>query len=292
MGGARHQAAIATSAEAGAGLPQEQGERPETSRPFANGKYHQNIDIAVTVFRSECLDLERQIEAGDKPITIRRHGKAVAPLLRPAGAAGQEAPGAKNRVELPGVGPAHLDLRIKAGQPRGPGAFTSNRPATREAASAAAAALGDPRLTPEQIERVCQVNPEPVLELSADGILMAMTPTGGETGNCNGELIDQLRAFCRLHPVWRMFDSSTGFHLAEFSVLSPDGSLLREDSWLAPAVSPPCAANCPSPSQRRPPGLAAAAPGAGCDDLGGLSWHGGGRSLIRWVRAFAKPSQP
>jgi Uma2 family endonuclease len=40
----------------------------------------------------------------------------------------------------------------------------------------------DLRLTPEQLERVCQANPEAVLELAADGQLIAMTPTGGETG--------------------------------------------------------------------------------------------------------------
>jgi len=69
----------------------------------------------------------------------------------------------------------------------------------------------DLRLTPEQFERVCQANPEAVLELSADGTLIAMTPTGGETGSRNGEIVFQLRAFCRRHQDWRMFDSSTGF---------------------------------------------------------------------------------
>ncbi len=37
----------------------------------------------------------------------------------------------------------------------------------------------DLRLTPEQFERVCQANPDAVLELRADGQLLAMTPTGG-----------------------------------------------------------------------------------------------------------------
>ncbi|MEB3304964.1 MAG: hypothetical protein VKL58_01985 [Cyanobacteriota bacterium] len=34
----------------------------------------------------------------------------------------------------------------------------------------------DLRLTPEQFERVCQANPEAVLELAADGTLIARTP--------------------------------------------------------------------------------------------------------------------
>lgn len=44
------------------------------------------------------------------------------------------------------------------------------------------------RLTPEQFERLCQANPEAVLELAADGHLIAMTPTGGETSSRHGNL--------------------------------------------------------------------------------------------------------
>jgi Uma2 family endonuclease len=36
-------------------------------------------------------------------------------------------------------------------------------------------------LTPEQLERVCRANPEAVLELRADGQLLVLTPTGGDT---------------------------------------------------------------------------------------------------------------
>ncbi|WP_396122605.1 hypothetical protein [Cyanobium sp. CH-040] len=38
------------------------------------------------------------------------------------------------------------------------------------------------RLTPEQFAIVCEANPEAVLELAADGQLIRMTPTGGDTG--------------------------------------------------------------------------------------------------------------
>jgi hypothetical protein len=38
------------------------------------------------------------------------------------------------------------------------------------------------QLTPEQFPLVCEANPEAVLELAADGQLITMTPTGGETG--------------------------------------------------------------------------------------------------------------
>ena len=59
----------------------------------------------------------------------------------------------------------------------------------------------DLRLTPEQFERVCQANPEAMLELGADGALIAMAPTGGETGSRNSRLLIQLgMALTRFSP--------------------------------------------------------------------------------------------
>jgi Uma2 family endonuclease len=92
------------------------------------------------------------------------------------------------------------------------------------------------RLTPEQFEQVCAANREAVLELAADGQLMAMTPTEGETGARNGELCCQLRLFATGAGGWKAFDSSTGFRLPDGSVFSPDASLLRLDRWQALSV--------------------------------------------------------
>lgn len=91
----------------------------------------------------------------------------------------------------------------------------------------------DLRLTPEQFERVCQANPDAVLELTAEGQLIVMTPTGGETSSRNGRLLYQLQVFCRQHEGWRLFDSSGGFRLPDGSVLSPDAALVLEVRWLA-----------------------------------------------------------
>ena len=91
----------------------------------------------------------------------------------------------------------------------------------------------DLRLTPEQFERICAANPEAVLELSADGLVISMTPTGSETGSRNSELIFQLMAFARGSQVWKVFDSSTGFRLPDGSVLSPDAALVGLDRWEA-----------------------------------------------------------
>ncbi|MGB5241125.1 MAG: Uma2 family endonuclease, partial [Prochlorococcaceae cyanobacterium] len=46
----------------------------------------------------------------------------------------------------------------------------------------------DLRLNADQFELVCQANPDAVLELSADGEVIAMTPTGSETGARNQAL--------------------------------------------------------------------------------------------------------
>ena len=56
---------------------------------------------------------------------------------------------------------------------------------------------GSLRLTPEQFAELCQANPDAVLELAADGSLICMTPTGGDTGARNGELFFQIKTWAR-----------------------------------------------------------------------------------------------
>jgi hypothetical protein len=91
----------------------------------------------------------------------------------------------------------------------------------------------DLRLTPEQFALVCQANPEAVLELSASGQLIAMTPTGGDTGRPSTRLGFQLEHWARSQAGWVVFDSSSGFQLADGSVLSPAAAVLRSERWQA-----------------------------------------------------------
>jgi Uma2 family endonuclease len=122
------------------------------------------------------------------------------------------------------------------------------------------------RFTPEQFTLVCAANRESVLELAADGRLVVMTPTGSETGCRNSELSFQLQRFARSGTCWKAFDSSTGFHLPDDSVLSPDASLVRLDRWhaLTPEQRRGFAPLCPdlvvelaSPSDEGPRALTA-----------------------------------
>jgi Uma2 family endonuclease len=125
----------------------------------------------------------------------------------------------------------------------------------------------DLRLTPEQFERVCQANPEAVLELAADGALIAMTPTGGETSSRNSRLLIQLGiVLSRGKRSLRIFDSSGGFRLPDGSVLSPDASLVLEERWQAltpqqrrgfPPLCPDLVIELVSPSDEGPRGVTA-----------------------------------
>ena len=45
------------------------------------------MDISVTRFRAQCLELIRQVESGGEVVEITRHGKTVARLTPPAGSA-------------------------------------------------------------------------------------------------------------------------------------------------------------------------------------------------------------
>ena len=103
-----------------------------------------------------------------------------------------------------------------------PPAAVSTAPEADHTALAPLLLPHDLRLTPEQFALVCEANPDAVLELAADGQLITMTPTGGETGARNINFAYQLSHWARSHGSWKLFDSSTGFRLADGSVLSPD----------------------------------------------------------------------
>ena len=89
------------------------------------------------------------------------------------------------------------------------------------------------RLTPEQFALVCAEDREAVLELAADGRVVAMTPTGSETSGRNSEVLFQLLQYAKTSGRWKVFESSGGFKLPDRSAVSPDASLVCLDRWQA-----------------------------------------------------------
>lgn len=121
----------------------------------------------------------------------------------------------------------------------------------------------DLRLSPEQFALVCEANPEAVLELAADGQLISMTPAGGDTGRRNTRLLTRLQTWADRQGGWTVFDSSSGFRLADGSVLSPDASAVRLERWQAlsaeqrrgfPPLCPDLVVELASPSDDGPRG--------------------------------------
>jgi Uma2 family endonuclease len=89
------------------------------------------------------------------------------------------------------------------------------------------------RLSVEQFALVCEANPEAVLELTAAGQVIAVTPTGGDTSARNNLLSARLQFWALGQGGWKVFDSSRGFRLPDGSVLSPDAAVVRLDRWQA-----------------------------------------------------------
>lgn len=122
------------------------------------------------------------------------------------------------------------------------------------------------RFTPEQFEQLCEANPEAVLELTADGQLIWMTPVGGETSARNARLTFQIGTWALSQGDWQVFGSCTGFRLPDGSVLSPDASAVRLERWQAltaeqrrgfPPLCPELVVELASPSDEGPRGITA-----------------------------------
>ena len=91
-------------------------------------------------------------------------------------------------------------------------------------------------LTDEQFYQLCRNNRELRFERNANGDLLIMSPTGGETGNRNIEIAYQLQAWSRQDKSGVAFDSSTGFRLPNGANRSPDASWIPVAKWNALTV--------------------------------------------------------
>ena len=86
-------------------------------------------------------------------------------------------------------------------------------------------------MTDEQFFELCQNNRELRFERTANGELIIMPPTGGETGNRNGRLNQQLFNWSDIDGSGIVFDSSTCFKLPNGADRSPDASWIKLERW-------------------------------------------------------------
>ncbi|MEA5571365.1 Uma2 family endonuclease [Calothrix sp. UHCC 0171] len=88
-------------------------------------------------------------------------------------------------------------------------------------------------LTDEQFYQLCRSNPDIRFERNATGELIIMPPVGGETGNRNGRVTQQLFNWSDIDNTGIAFDSSTGFKLPNGAERSPDASWIKLVRWNA-----------------------------------------------------------
>lgn len=88
-------------------------------------------------------------------------------------------------------------------------------------------------LTDEQFEQICRANRDLKFERTAQGELVVMALTGGDTGRRNLRLTGQLWLWNQQTGLGEGFDSSTGFRLPNGAIRSPDAAWVRLDRWQA-----------------------------------------------------------
>jgi Uma2 family endonuclease len=84
-------------------------------------------------------------------------------------------------------------------------------------------------LTPEQFWALSLTNRDVRLELTAQGKLIVMPPTGWESGKRNANVTADLGIWNRQAQLGVVFDSSTGFILPNGAVRSPDAAWVKQD---------------------------------------------------------------
>jgi Uma2 family endonuclease len=84
-------------------------------------------------------------------------------------------------------------------------------------------------LSHEQFWELSLTNRDVRLELTVEGKLIVMPPTGWESGKRNMKLGSRLNVWSELDGTGVAFDSSTGFRLPNGAIRSPDAAWVRQD---------------------------------------------------------------
>jgi Uma2 family endonuclease len=116
-------------------------------------------------------------------------------------------------------------------------------------------------LTDEQFYQLCRSNPDVKFERNADGKIIIMSPTGGETGNRNFEIGIDFGIWNRQAKLGICFDSSTCFKLPSGANRSPDVAWIAQARWdrltpkekeIFPPIAPDFVLELMSPSDTLP----------------------------------------
>jgi Uma2 family endonuclease len=88
-------------------------------------------------------------------------------------------------------------------------------------------------LSDEQFYQLCIRNPELNIERSAQGILIVMSPVGGDSGSREADYITDLNIWNRQSGLGKVFSSSTLFKLPGGGDRSPDAAWVSLSRWEA-----------------------------------------------------------
>ena len=89
------------------------------------------------------------------------------------------------------------------------------------------------QLTEQEFYEFCQHNSELRLELTSEGDLIAMPPTGGKTGHRNSKLTARLTLWAEADATGLVFGSSPVFALPNGAKRSPDAAWVKRERWAA-----------------------------------------------------------
>ena len=86
-------------------------------------------------------------------------------------------------------------------------------------------------ISDEEFEKICGDNRDRKFERTAQGELVTMSLTGGETGRRNIKLSARLEMWSDAAQLGVAFDSSTGFRLPNGAIRSPDAAWVSQSRW-------------------------------------------------------------
>lgn len=87
------------------------------------------------------------------------------------------------------------------------------------------------KMSDDEFFDFCQLNKDLRIEMTAEGDLIIMPPTGGKTGNRNFTLVVKFGIWSEKDGTGKGFDSSTVFRLPNGAKRSPDLSWVRNERW-------------------------------------------------------------